>query len=200
MKGIRYIVYAFAAAVDQPNQPIIYIFLDGQPSQDYKFPDLYNAMQLSTVSGIAVDQDYLWIFGRRAFACATHAALTRRAKGPMSFAPSCRVPWICREINPAIFGPEKSIQSLYPCDDGTLLLSVTNGSEVKMYSGSYRVDLKNGKITGCDRKSDIEWIELQGAAQHFEKLPVFCWPAFESLTETLEALQATFASDPGAGA
>jgi hypothetical protein len=144
--------------------------------------------------GIAVDQDYLWAFSARKFAFATHASVVHFAKhslaGGMPHHPGDEPAWItCADLPPGANG----IASLYPCDDGTLVVSVDGSHDV--YCAGYRVDLQKGRLTAYDGQGPLKWTKIRDcrAQGGMEKLPLFCWPQFESLRETLEALQQTFA-------
>jgi hypothetical protein len=178
LKGINYLVYA----TGEPSGPFhpervnrILLLQNGGDPRFVHGPQFI-------ASGIAVDQDYLWVFSSREFACATHASMVRMAK-------TGDVPaWItCTNM------PEgKSIHAVYPCDDGTIVAIVKDTFEV--YSAPYRIDLKKHAITAYDSNNPFTWTKIGDCrAQGLEKLPVFCWPQFESLRETLESLQGLFA-------
>jgi hypothetical protein len=135
---------------------------------------------LGQIKGIAVDQDYLWVFAGHEFMCATHAGVVRMAE-------TSTVPNWIRSTN---LPDGKEIHILYPCDDGTLVLSMDGGTAV--YTANYRIDLKKGRLTSYDGGDSLKWTKIRDRrAEYVEKLPVFCWPQFESLRETLEALQST---------
>jgi hypothetical protein len=143
------------------------------------------------IKGIGVDQDYLWVFSATEFACATHAEVVRALKATPhpKEVKAGDIPWIKSKVN-SNWG---ELAYLYPCDDGTLVASAkdnsaTNNSVLNTYHvhcAPYEIDLTRYTI------SIGEWTKIteQRHADSFEKLPVFCWPAFESLTETLKALE-----------
>ena len=185
LKGIRYVVYATGEPKGgSPSHPeaVHRILVSPNGSGVYFVPS-----PLGLTKGIAVDQDYFWVFSAGEFACATHGAMVRSAKGGGS--PG----WIRISAIPG-----GHLHRLYPCDDGSLVMSGKDGSEV--YGASYRADRKKGNLTANDGKGPIQWARIRDyRAEYLEKLPVFCWPQFESLIETLEALQGTFARGLRAG-
>ncbi|MBV8571609.1 MAG: hypothetical protein JO319_13415 [Acidobacteriaceae bacterium] len=132
------------------------------------------------LKGIGVDQDYLWIFSATEFACATHAEVVRALKlTPGKEIKGEDIPWIISKVNQDWGWRE--LVSLYPCDDGTL---VASAKDTQVYSAPYEIDLRRYTIKVG------KWIPIKDCHAHsFEKLPVSCWPEFESLTETLKALE-----------
>jgi hypothetical protein len=178
LKDIKYIVYA----LEGTGSRVIFL-INGNVLAIVQTP-------FGQTRGIAVDQDYLWTFTDTEFACATHASIIHKVRTNQELDL-----WIkSRDIPDA-----KPIHSLYPCDDGTIVASVKDTFEV--YSTPYRVDLKKHIITAYDSDKPIKWTKIRDCrAQSLEKLPVFCWPEFESLRETLEALQSTFTRGKQAGA
>jgi hypothetical protein len=177
LKGIKYIVYAARQSSDQ-----IVVLLNGKGKDgDGKTPH-YLSIPFEA-KGIAVDQDYLWVFSETQFGCLTHASVVSRVE----FAPSAGI------IRSSNIPDLKGIDSLYPCDDGTLVVSVKGGP---VYSAAYRVNLKSSTITAYDGKNPIGWKKIRDSETRggLEKLPVFCWPQFESLTETLETFQGAFSA------
>lgn len=138
--------------------------------------------------GIAVDQDYLWVFSNRQFACTTHAKAVAAAMS------TAHAQWAKSTKTP----DSKDIVSLYPCDDGTLIVSVNDGP---VYSGAYRVDQQKSNIAGYGGQADITWTTIRDTPTRggLEKLPLFCWPQFESLIETLETFQQVFYGEQTSG-
>ncbi len=141
--------------------------------------------------GIAVDQDYLWVFTDTEFACATHASVIHRVRW------NREVDWWIKSTQ--IPDAKKGIHSVYPCDDGSLVAIVKDTFDV--YSAPYRIDLQKLTITAYNSNNPLKWTKIRDyRAQSLEKLPVFCWPEFESLRETLETFQNTFGLDTHASA
>ena len=144
--------------------------------------------------GIAVDQDYLWVFSADEIACATHASVV----GQISIHSGQPTPikWITTKDLP----DPKGVESLYPCDDGTLVITAKDGNgPFQAYTAAYEVDLKQNIITfvskyvpnpdNKDETISVTWTAIENwRAFGFEKLPLFCWSQFESLTQTLEDL------------
>ncbi len=122
------------------------------------------------------------MYGEYEVRCASHASIARRVQGSQQQ----YIDWIhC----PNLPGPK--IQEFYPCDDGTLLVSLPGNGGT--FSADYRVDLTNRKLTSFAGQPNLTWTKVRNdSANSFEKLPLFCWPQYESLTETLEALQKVF--------
>ena len=89
---------------------------------------------------------------------------------------------------------------MYPCDDGTLVITAKDGNgPFQAYTAAYEVDLKQNIITfvskyvpnpdNKDETISVKWTAIENwRAFGFEKLPLFCWSQFESLTQTLEDL------------
>lgn len=185
LKDVQSIVYATGdPTTGRPPQPEalhnIAVSLNGTGLHFVPSP-------VGVTTGIAVDQDYLWVYSSAEIACATHAAMARTTKG--GGAPA----WIRHTAIPG-----GRLHRLGSCDDGTLVAAVKDGSEV--YSASYRADRKKGILTAYDGNGPVKWTRIRDCrAEYLEKLPVFCWPQFESLTETLEALQQAFARGSYAG-
>jgi hypothetical protein len=128
---------------------------------------------ISTPKGIGVDQDYVWVFAEKEFACATHASVVR-------FAGGAQAAW---SKSTAIPDSTRALKCLYPSDDGTL---VASDADNRVYSATYSVDRRNHTLN-VDK-----WTQLTGYREKsLEKLPVYCWPQFESLLETLETFAGT---------
>jgi hypothetical protein len=175
LKGIESIVYALYET-DQA------IFVSLSPTS----VSHVSAPFTNTVKGIAVDQDYLWVFSETEFACATHASVVRKVKGGEDIA------WMKSTRIPHASG----LMSFYPCDDGTLVASAKDASTkdpndsnsregIHVYSATYRTNLRRGTI----EVSPWRYIPGDHAKWGLEKLPVFCWPQFEGLVDALEALE-----------
>ena len=178
MSGTEYIVYAARQSSNQ-----IVVLLKGSGSGGGGKTPHFLTLPFEA-SGIAVDQDYVWVFSEKEFGFCTHARAVRHLNRPVqgpSFIRSTKLP------------SGQKIDSLYPCDDGTLVISTKDGP---VYSGAYRVNLKASAITAYDGKSDIAWTKIRDRKTEggLEKLPVYCWPQFESLTETLEKFQKAFSA------
>ncbi|MGH9620994.1 MAG: hypothetical protein ACRD45_14980 [Bryobacteraceae bacterium] len=201
LQGVEYIVYDLRTVVvaesrANPKPEVFYVYAYTKPKAEIKpqkapWP-LRIQLDEGNIKGIAVDQDYLWIFSEKQFACATHARVlkamsTRKESEDKSF-------WIKCDIIPGS-GP---LAYLYPCGDGTLVAAGRNSSV--LYQTAYHVDLKQNKITsyayaGDKRKSpELEWTSLNNRPVNggLEKLPAFSWPQFEGLRETLETLAPIF--------
>lgn len=84
---------------------------------------------------------------------------------------------------------KKKIDCLYPCDDGTLVVSIGGGA--RLYTTTYRT---NSEMVEARPAASLQWTRLGNfrADGNLEKLPVFCWPQFESLKETLATLHKVF--------
>ncbi|PWT79197.1 MAG: hypothetical protein C5B58_14140 [Acidobacteria bacterium] len=159
-------------------------------------------------SGIEVDQGYLWVFGSGGFACATHTSVIsylERGNGaprwivdyPNDLLYHGDQKWLSQEPPP----PLKGLTDLCPCDDGTVVAAlytrtVTNvqvrysdrsnyfywkssvDDSNALYTGSYRTDLKEGKIA-------VDWAKIPGNGVRVQKLPIFCWPLIEGSIKAL---------------
>lgn len=177
---VKYIVYATAGTAQIPISGIL-VFISGLQNMEPLVLRL--PFDNVPVRGIAVDQDYLWVFSGRKFACTSHAQVVRKVKPPSPDADRNPV-WIECTTMPQ---NNKDIHLLYPCDDGTLIASIQDGP---VYSGAYRI--QNKEIISYDRAGSIQWTQIRKdnpTRAGLEKLPVFCWPQFEGLVDTLEAFQ-----------
>ena len=193
LQGVKSIVYA-TAEPKTPNHPVHRVLLLINDREQRSIST--NGAFAEKPFGVAVDQDYLWVFSAGKFAFATHASVLHFAKHSlatgMPHSPSDEPPWIiCADLPRGA----KSIACLYPCDDGTLVASVASESgALDVYSASYHVDAPGRRLTAYDGQGPLQWTRIRDCrAQALEKLPLYCWPQFESLRETLEALQHTFA-------
>lgn len=148
------------------------VLLNGEESHQIPFP-------LGHGKGIAVDQDYVWAYLENSACCASHASVVKSLRGG-------HIDWIqCPNL------PASKLQELYPCDDGTVTVDLPNNGGT--FSADYRVDLAGRKMTSFAGSGTLQWTKVRdNSANSFEKLPLFCWPSYESLTETLEALQKVF--------
>lgn len=128
-------------------------------------------------NGIEVDPYYVWLFGKHGIACATHASIIKcrqdKNKGMAAAGPS----WIYHK------GPEKftapEVMSLYPCIDGTLLVSMLDN----IYTADYEIK-RSEKGNSIDTSS---WVERGGQAKQVIKMPIPCWSVFQSLKERLQS-------------
>jgi hypothetical protein len=187
LKGTKSIVYAACQGSDK----ILFLWNGRGWGEDGKMPHYFRIP--FEAKGIAVDQDYLWVFSETQVGCITHArAILLGGDG---------------SPKPLISFPSNGIDSVYPCDDGTLVVSF-KGAGVS--SVAYRVHLRDTTIPGSDGKPVhvkrntitgrytyvMEWKKIRDSETRggLEKLPVFCWPQFESLTETLEKFQKAFSA------
>ncbi len=182
LNAVDFIVYAIGKRRPVPNE-LGHFFVE-QKGARYNSRDSIG-FPIGDVIGLEVDQDYAWVYSASAAACATHASI---ALGSKSAA------WtLCPNLPfPASTDPNKPhIQRLYACDDGTLVVDLTHNGGT--FSADYRVDLKNRKITSFAGEATLTWTKVRdNSANSFEKLPLFCWPQYESLIDTLDALQKVF--------
>jgi hypothetical protein len=166
-------------------------------------------------SGLRVDQHYLWVFGSGGFACATHASVMRCLKGksqkprwmihyPNELLYTERYHRDQSKVTDRL--PLRGLVDLCPCDDGTLAAAlytrsvkdrppfgsswpVLNYTPVyefidtnALYSAVHYIDLKSGNLS-------VHWTKLGPATGVWvQKMPIFCWSMFESLTASLEKL------------
>ena len=99
-----------------------------------------------------------------------------------------------------IRSPLRGLVDLCPCDDGTLAAALYtrsvdygppgpgHGPDYRfidtnaLYSGVHSIDLKSGNFS-------VNWTKLGSATGVWvQKVPIFCWSLFESLTASLEDL------------
>lgn len=176
LQNITSLVYAFGKQKPSPSPEVddmLLVLLNGKNSLDIRCP-------FSLAKGIGVDQDYLWIYSDQSTSCATHASIIKAARS------SAGIPWIdCPNF------PGRILQQLYPCDDGTVLVDLPGNGGT--FSADYRIDLKQRKMTSFAGKDKLQWTKVRdNSANCLEKVPLFCWPQYESLTDTLDALQQVF--------
>ena len=176
LKDIGSIVYALCEQKKQPMDTTdhLLILLNGKELREIPAAFL-------GVRGVEVDQDYVWVYSETQACCASHASVVNFKPGHSG---RHVVAW-----SPCPNLPGK-VKHLYPCDDGTVLADVENAGT---FSAGYQVDRTYWKITSSEGKGQLEWIKVRNnAAISFEKLPLFCWPQYESLTDTLNSLQQIF--------
>ncbi len=165
-------------------------------------------------SGLRVDQQYLWIFGSGGFACATHDSVMRGLKGD-NLKPRWIIHYPNELLYDERYHrdqgkvrdrpPLRGLVDMCPCDDGTLAAALytrsvrdrppfgsswpASGNPVyefidtnALYSAVHHIDIKSGSLS-------VEWSKLGPAKGIWvQKVPVFCWSMFESLTASLEKL------------
>jgi hypothetical protein len=176
LQNIASIVYILGKQKPQPSVEVddqFLVLLNGGEARQLPVP-------VGGIQGIAVDQDYLWLYAQQEARCATHASVAKfiQSGGYVDWLPGPNLPGV-------------RIQEFYCCDDGTLLASLPGNGGT--FSADYRVDLKQRKITNFAGQQPLQWTKVRNdSANSFEKLPLFCWPQYESLTDTLEALQKVF--------
>jgi hypothetical protein len=121
-------------------------------------------------NGIAVDSQFLWVYGSEGFLCATHASVMScvAQKRPM----------------PRWFGlPERNLSpvlDLSSCEDDTLLVSTPD----RLATGAYHVDLGPTSYEGEHAMVGVKvepWEDLVGGATaaQVQKLPMYGWQLLE---------------------
>ena len=205
LKGVQYVVYAAALpraeeATHNGTFNRILVLPNGR-GHGTGTSSFFLATPVDHAKGIAVDQDYLWVFTGSEFFCTTHSSVN--SNYPVVLAkPNMRmdVKWVrIGDLQGLKVDPQelkKEIDCLYPCDDGTLVVSVGGGA--RLYTTTYR---PNSELVEASPAAPLQWTRIGNlrADGNLEKLPVFCWPQFESLKETLATLhQVFFPQDSGA--
>ena len=194
MKGVKYMVYGGGCAPRSGAKAPpgffnrILVLPNGHGHGEGGLEPRFVSTPLDWAKGIAVDQDYLWVFANKDFFCATHASLNSVSPVVTGIKPLADVSWTHFQTAPLA----GDLDALYPCEDGTLVVSTGGGAE--LYSAAYRA--KSDRITASDASRPLNWTKIGNYRVEggLEKLPVFCWPQFESLKETLETLQTVFFS------
>ncbi|HEV2177616.1 MAG TPA: hypothetical protein VGW33_10520 [Terriglobia bacterium] len=141
--------------------------------------------------GLGVDQRYVWVHAPLGFACATHASVMRCLEGNLK-----EPTWMFHYMGSHPHfgkgaGPKGKIVDLCPCDDGSLLVSLTEGDAASaaaatngapLYTAAYHVNLKSRHI------AVQRWTRCGGGAASYRscKVPLFCWPQLEGLIEFVE--------------
>ena len=176
LQNTQFIVYLLGKQKPRPSvesDDQFLVLLNGKEPRDLTMP-------VGGCKGIDVDQDYVWIYGEFEAKCASHASIAKYLQV------GGYIDWMyCPNL------PGAKIQEFYPCDDGTLLASLPGNAGT--FSADYRVDLRARKVTTFAGQPKLTWTKVRNdSANSFEKLPLFCWPQYESLTDTLEALQKVF--------
>lgn len=120
-------------------------------------------------NGIEVDPYYLWVFGKGGIACASHASMIKCRQGKIP-----RPNWIYHDFDKQFTTPE--VTSLYPCVDGTLLISMLDD----IYTADYNISRDK------DRILPSSWVKRGGVAKQVIKMSVPCWSVLESLRANLE--------------
>jgi hypothetical protein len=191
LKKVHYVVYAAATPqADEASHQGTFNRILVRPNGHGHGMNGLDAFFLNTpvdpAKGIAVDQDYLWVFGKNEFFCATHASVNSIYPAATGIPALPAVSWVRFGYTP---DPKQEIDCLYPCDDGTLVVSVGGGAQ--LYTTTYRPNSERVKVSPT---TPLQWTKIGNyrADGNLEKLPVFCWPQFESLKETLATLQTVF--------
>jgi hypothetical protein len=201
------IAYAGAAASSQ-------IYVDAAGKEGY-VPSPWGGY-----SGLGIDQDFVWVYKADGLACATHASVMRCLRGEIA-KPRWMAHDPAQLLYAAAYGrdqgkvrdrePLKGLVDLCACDDGTLVAALYTRSVVEqppavaswpqsssdpvyafkdanaLYGAVHEIDVKNGTL-------GVTWTKLGSATGvRVQKLPVFCWPLFESLRASLEALAVALA-------
>lgn len=141
-------------------------------------------------SGIEVDPYYVWVFGPKGFACATHSSViqckNRKLATPrwitykLKWADFSQAPTAPKLVKPAEqdnWVQNLSVLYLYPCADGTFSVCL-NGS---FWTANYDIRLDDQRI---DTNS---WVERGGSGDQIQKMPIPCWSVFESLRANLQS-------------
>lgn len=188
-----------AGALPQGDTEIIYVGYRNSPSIFVAFENYWKDLPspFSTgYNGIEVDPIYLWVFGSNEIACTTHTSMINCQKGKQE-----KPNWKLYKLmwdnfskdseNKKKFDTEakqqeyiknRNLLSLCPCADGSLSLSINdmNASQNKeIWTANYSITLE-GQI-----QTD-SWVRRKdpknyGRAARIYKMPIPCWPVFDSL-------------------
>ncbi len=120
-------------------------------------------------NGIEVDPYYLWVFGKSGIRCATHASIMKCRQEKIE-----HPTWFTHDFDKQFTNPE--VMSLYPCADGTLVISMLDD----IYTADYEIDRKSNRIVTSS------WVKRGGKAKQVIKMPIACWPVLESLKANLQ--------------
>ena len=161
-------------------------------AQSIRHPLGFQPVQLPGYSGLGVDQTYLWVNTSRGFACATHASVLRCLEGEID-----KPTWMIHQMDVSLpkgkQDPKGNISDLCPCDDGTLIFSLTEGEVstggAPLYSAAYHVNLKTRHLAVHwvrDSSHAPKRIENGAAAYRLCKVPLFCWPRLDGLIKFVE--------------
>lgn len=123
----------------------------------------------SSYNGIEIDPYYVWVFGKGGIACASHASMIKCRQGKIP-----RPTWMYHDFDKQFSSPE--VTSMYPCVDGTLLVSMLG----EIYTADYTIN--RGKV----RIMTSSWVKRGGVAKQVIKVPIPCWSVLESLKANLE--------------
>jgi hypothetical protein len=193
LKGVRYVVYAAGTpesdeASHKGTFNRILVLPNGKGHGMNGLEPFLMATPVDQAKGIAVDQDYLWVFAKNEYFCTTHASVNSKYPAVTGKYPLAAVNWVRFGYTP---DPKQEIDYLYPCDDGTLVVSVGGGAQ--LYTTAYRPNSERVKVSPA---APLQWTRIGNYRTdgNLEKLPVFCWPQFESLKETLATLHSVFFS------
>lgn len=140
-------------------------------------------------NGIEVDPYYLWVFGSKGFACATHTSVVQCKNGKLpsprwitykfkwaDFSQSSNPPNLTQPADQENWVNSLNILSLCPCADGTLSVSLQNNS---FWTANYEIRLKDKRI------DTNAWVLRGGEGDQIQKMPIPCWSLLESLKANL---------------
>jgi hypothetical protein len=122
-------------------------------------------------SGIEVDPYYLWIYGEKGIACATHASVVKARQGKIA-----RPAWITHTTKSDKKYTTDPVTAFCPCVDGTLIAHIGN----EIHTAHYKIENEPRQIVTSS------WKARGGNAKQVIKMPIPCWKVFESLRENLE--------------
>jgi hypothetical protein len=190
LRNIDYVVYGGC--------PPGKLYIDSRRSPRGKDRILKNAFVqgpwgVNWYHGLGVDQRYVWLHAPLGFACATHASVMRCLEGKLE-TPT----WMYHQMDATLpkgkEDPKGKILDLCPGDDGSFLVSLTEGDPLStdgapLYSAAYHVNLKTRHIAvhwARDRSGAPQRAGEGIASYRSCKVPLFCWPQLEGLIEFVE--------------
>lgn len=133
----------------------------------------YVPIPMRAYTGIAVDRNFLWMYGIDGLACTTHASVLNYLKGAIPDMPR----WLGTGRG-RIIGP---VQDLSPCEDGTLFALLPD----RGVTAPYHVEFS---VLGAEPIIDEDWTTLPavgGGAVQCQKLPIFGWARVQGLATLL---------------
>jgi hypothetical protein len=98
-----------------------------------------------------------------------------------------RPTWIYHDFDTQQFKTPPEVISLYPCADGTLLVSMLSD----IYTADYKIDRQKRHVLTSS------WVKRGGQAKQVIKMPIPCWSALESLKANLQSNIAVFGASAG---
>lgn len=128
-------------------------------------------------NGIEIDPHFLWVFGTKGLACATHASVMKASKERKNGNPISPA-WITFKTG---WQDGFNVRSLSPCANGILAVGSEQPYGLVFWTGPYKIHLKQARI-----EWNYQGTPRGGSPKQVHKMPIPCWSLFAKVKEDLE--------------